>query len=138
MDIGSLVAACVLLQEVYRITRLAQPPPAATPSAAIQPDATRREGGRAGGRDKLTDDWYLMKIRLPAGSQDESALNRRINWPRDVISKKTSESAGIGPVLRAGIRRDTATITHRTRTCAQQRSRSGDIKRAFYMQYKPS
>jgi len=63
------------------------------PSASRHP---LRLDERAGGRDKLTDDWYLMKIRLPAGSEDEFALNRRINWPRDVISKKTSASAGIG------------------------------------------
>lgn len=58
------VAAFVLLQEVYRIT----PPP--TPPAPAHGATARSERTR----DKLTDDWYLMKICLPAGREirDES------------------------------------------------------------------
>lgn len=76
------VATFVLLHEVYRITLPLRPPfarPLRSPVPFADPaDPTMRQRGReTQERDKLTDDWYLMKICLPVGRKirDESGMN---------------------------------------------------------------
>lgn len=79
------VATFVLLHEVYRITLPLHPPFTRPPSFShpfsLVP-TMRQRGRETRERDKLTDDWYLMKICLPMGRKirDESGMN----WLRDI------------------------------------------------------
>lgn len=86
------VAAFVLLHEVYRITLPLHPSfslvPLRSPIPFVDAPTMRQRGRETREWDKLTDDWYLMKICLPVGRKirDESGMNWLRGCIKDVVS----------------------------------------------------
>lgn len=88
----TVVAFVLLLQEVYRINPCISIPQSSSAPLPLSRNARRHKTRK--GRDKLTDDWYLMKICLPAGRKihgwigDELApaiYQRRIPWQIETL-----------------------------------------------------
>lgn len=110
------VAAFVLLHKVYRITLPLHP--SSFSHSFVDVPTMRQHGRETRERDKLTDDWYLMKICLPVGRKirDESGMNWLRGCIKDVSSYGTAH-------------------TRAKRTCVDRVFvKLGDIKRAFCMQ----